>query len=262
MDRIQIRGGAQLNGVIPISGAKNAALPLMIASLLTDQNSHAGEPAAPRRREPACADPRQPRRRLFDRRQTRPRRGGHRTDGALAGAHGGRYDRPLRARVAYAGELLGDRAAHRPHGRGAGVTARRLRDRHPSGRSAADGADETRRVDRDRRGLCGRQSAEGASRRGDRLSQGDGRRDACRDDGGLDGARRDPHFQCGAGARDRRRRRLPQQDGRAHPRRGNLDDRDRRRPAAQRRASPRPARPDRGGHLRHRRRDDRRRRAA
>ena len=37
MDRIQIRGGAALNGVIPISGAKNAALPLMIASLLTDQ---------------------------------------------------------------------------------------------------------------------------------------------------------------------------------------------------------------------------------
>jgi UDP-N-acetylglucosamine 1-carboxyvinyltransferase len=37
MDRIVIRGGAELNGVIPISGAKNAALPLMIASLLTDQ---------------------------------------------------------------------------------------------------------------------------------------------------------------------------------------------------------------------------------
>ncbi|HVV94883.1 MAG TPA: UDP-N-acetylglucosamine 1-carboxyvinyltransferase [Hyphomicrobiales bacterium] len=35
MDRIRIRGGAPLNGVIPISGAKNAALPLMIASLLT-----------------------------------------------------------------------------------------------------------------------------------------------------------------------------------------------------------------------------------
>ena len=26
MDRIQIRGGGELNGVIPISGAKNAAL--------------------------------------------------------------------------------------------------------------------------------------------------------------------------------------------------------------------------------------------
>lgn len=36
MDRIRIVGGKPLNGVIPISGAKNAALPLMIASLLTD----------------------------------------------------------------------------------------------------------------------------------------------------------------------------------------------------------------------------------
>ena len=35
MDKIKIVGGAPLNGVIPISGAKNAALPLMIASLLT-----------------------------------------------------------------------------------------------------------------------------------------------------------------------------------------------------------------------------------
>jgi UDP-N-acetylglucosamine 1-carboxyvinyltransferase len=35
MDRIRIRGGRELNGVIAISGAKNAALPLMIASLLT-----------------------------------------------------------------------------------------------------------------------------------------------------------------------------------------------------------------------------------
>ena len=35
MDRIIITGGNKLNGVIPISGAKNAALPLMIASLLT-----------------------------------------------------------------------------------------------------------------------------------------------------------------------------------------------------------------------------------
>ena len=36
MDRIRIVGGNELNGRIPISGAKNAALPLMIASLLTD----------------------------------------------------------------------------------------------------------------------------------------------------------------------------------------------------------------------------------
>ncbi|MEI9406368.1 UDP-N-acetylglucosamine 1-carboxyvinyltransferase [Mesorhizobium argentiipisi] len=36
MDRIRIVGGNALAGTIPISGAKNAALPLMIASLLTD----------------------------------------------------------------------------------------------------------------------------------------------------------------------------------------------------------------------------------
>jgi UDP-N-acetylglucosamine 1-carboxyvinyltransferase len=35
MDRIRIVGGRPLEGVIPIGGAKNAALPLMIASLLT-----------------------------------------------------------------------------------------------------------------------------------------------------------------------------------------------------------------------------------
>jgi UDP-N-acetylglucosamine 1-carboxyvinyltransferase len=37
MDKIRIVGGGPLNGVIPISGAKNAALPLMIASLLTKE---------------------------------------------------------------------------------------------------------------------------------------------------------------------------------------------------------------------------------
>jgi UDP-N-acetylglucosamine 1-carboxyvinyltransferase len=37
MDRIRIVGGSKLNGTIPISGAKNAALPLMIAGLLTEE---------------------------------------------------------------------------------------------------------------------------------------------------------------------------------------------------------------------------------
>jgi UDP-N-acetylglucosamine 1-carboxyvinyltransferase len=37
MDRIRITGGQPLHGSIPISGAKNAALPLMIAGLLTDE---------------------------------------------------------------------------------------------------------------------------------------------------------------------------------------------------------------------------------
>lgn len=37
MDSIVVTGGNKLNGVIPISGAKNATLPLMIASLLSSQ---------------------------------------------------------------------------------------------------------------------------------------------------------------------------------------------------------------------------------
>ncbi len=37
MDSIRIRGGKPLNGKIEISGAKNAALPLMVACLLTDE---------------------------------------------------------------------------------------------------------------------------------------------------------------------------------------------------------------------------------
>ena len=37
MDRIKIKGGGPLHGSIPISGAKNAALPLMTASLLTGE---------------------------------------------------------------------------------------------------------------------------------------------------------------------------------------------------------------------------------
>ncbi|QYO77429.1 UDP-N-acetylglucosamine 1-carboxyvinyltransferase [Devosia salina] len=37
MDRIRLVGGNELRGEIPISGAKNAALPLMISALLTDE---------------------------------------------------------------------------------------------------------------------------------------------------------------------------------------------------------------------------------
>ena len=38
MDRIRIRGGKPLSGTIPIGGAKNAALPLMTAALLSDES--------------------------------------------------------------------------------------------------------------------------------------------------------------------------------------------------------------------------------
>ncbi|MCX7356000.1 MAG: UDP-N-acetylglucosamine 1-carboxyvinyltransferase [Alphaproteobacteria bacterium] len=40
MDKIRIRGGRPLKGTIEISGAKNAALPLMTAALLSDETLH------------------------------------------------------------------------------------------------------------------------------------------------------------------------------------------------------------------------------
>ncbi len=39
MDRIRIRGGKKLYGTIPVSGAKNAALPILCATLLSDGDS-------------------------------------------------------------------------------------------------------------------------------------------------------------------------------------------------------------------------------
>ena len=37
MDKILIHGGKQLKGEIKISGSKNSALPILFASLLTDE---------------------------------------------------------------------------------------------------------------------------------------------------------------------------------------------------------------------------------
>src|SRR6187549_3515197 len=39
MDLIRIRGGKELNGTIRVSGAKNAALPILCATLLSDGES-------------------------------------------------------------------------------------------------------------------------------------------------------------------------------------------------------------------------------
>ena len=53
MDRIRIVGGQRLTGTIPISGAKNAALPLMIASLLDPRDADVAQRAAACRRQSA-----------------------------------------------------------------------------------------------------------------------------------------------------------------------------------------------------------------
>ena len=62
MDRISIVGGRPLHGAIPISGAKNATLPLMIASLLTKDTLILDNVPRLGRRVAAPAHPQQSRR--------------------------------------------------------------------------------------------------------------------------------------------------------------------------------------------------------
>ncbi len=37
MDKMIIRGGKPLRGIVSVSGSKNAALPILMAALLTDE---------------------------------------------------------------------------------------------------------------------------------------------------------------------------------------------------------------------------------
>ena len=91
MDQISIRGGRRLHGQIPISGAKNAALPLMAAGLLTDEPAGARPTCPTCSTSPTMASLLAPaRRRRSTRRQRRPmphrmprRRRDHQHRGAL-----------------------------------------------------------------------------------------------------------------------------------------------------------------------------------
>ena len=111
MDRIRIVGGSKLNGTIAISGAKNAALPLMIAALLTEETLILDN-------VPRLADVAQLQRILgnhgVDITSVGKRSGDRRVPGPDPAYFGGRHHRhdgALRAGVADARQLLGDRAA-------------------------------------------------------------------------------------------------------------------------------------------------------
>ena len=185
MDRIRIVGGNELTGIIPISGAKNAALPLMIASLLTDDTLTLEN-------VPHLADVEQLIRIL----------GNHGVDYSVNGRRESQnegYSRtinfsarnivdttaPYELVSKMRASLLGDRAAAGPHGRGQGVAARRLRHRHAPGRPVHRRPAGARRRDRRRQRLCHRQGPEGRlDRQPLRLPEGLGRRHPCADDGG------------------------------------------------------------------------------
>jgi UDP-N-acetylglucosamine 1-carboxyvinyltransferase len=107
MDRIRIAGGNKLNGEIHISGAKNAALPLMIASLLTPETLTL-------RNLPRLADVQLLKRILHNhgvdqhtKGPPRRREGWRGRNGQLHRSRDCRHDGALSSRLADAGKLLG-----------------------------------------------------------------------------------------------------------------------------------------------------------
>ena len=173
MDRIKIVGGGQLNGTIPISGAKNAALPLMIASLLTSDR-------VTLKNVPNLADVNLLARILrnhgtdlaVDGKRSSPNMQGetfHLTARDIVDTTAP-YEMVSRMRASFwvLGPILSAHAASE------GFASRRLRDRHAARRPAFDGAQSARRRNRDRWRLCARQGSEGAARRAHHLSKGVG----------------------------------------------------------------------------------------
>ena len=255
---------------IPISGAKNAALPLMIASLLTDETltlenvphladveqlirilgNHGVDYSVNGRRESA-------ERRLFAHHQ-------------FLGPQHRRHDRALRAGLQDAGELLGDRAAAwRAWARrkvslpGGCAIGTRPVDLFLDGLQAL-GAE----IDVDNGYVIAKAQGRPADRQPLRLPESLGRRHACADDGGDARPGRDGARERRARAGGRQPRRLPERHGRARSRapapRRSPSTASTRSPGA--RASGHP-RPHRDRHLCHgggdgRRRRDARRRAA
>ena len=219
MDRIRIVGGSKLNGTIPISGAKNAALPLMIAALLTEETLILDN-------VPRLADVAQLQRIL----------GNHGVDIMSAGKRPG--DREYQGQTLHisAANIIDTTAPYELVSRMRAsfwVIAPLLARMHEAKVSLPGGcAIGTRPVDLlimalEKLGAeltidGGYVVGEGARRaegRVDRLSQGHGQRHPCRPDGGDAGEGHDRHHQCRLRAGNPRCRRLPQQDGRADLRR-------------------------------------------
>ena len=138
MDKIVIRGGLPLSGTIPIGGAKNAALPLMAASLLTDETAGRSAicPTSPTsRRWPTCWCS------TASRSTAAPAaRASRRPRARIVGAADHLDHRALRSGAQDARLVPGAGPARRALRRGAGVAARRLRHRRAAGRSAHQGA--------------------------------------------------------------------------------------------------------------------------
>ena len=215
MDRIRIVGGRRLEGTIPISGAKNATLPLMIASMLTDQTLILDN-------VPRLADVGLLQRILSN----------HGVDMMVPGKRPGEtqqnghtlhivasrivdttapYDLVSKMRASFwviapLVARMGEAKVSMPGGCAIGTRPVDL---------LIMALEKLGAQDRGRRRLRDRARQERPQGRRDQVPQGDGERHPHRADGVGAGARHHGDRERRAGARDRRRRRLPEQDGRA-----------------------------------------------
>ena len=235
MDKILIRGGVPLSGTIPIGGAKNAALPLMAASLLTPETLVLDN-------VPDLADIATMANLLVQhgvaivaRTARRRRDAGHALE--LSARHITSTHRALRSRPQDAGLGPRARAAGRALRPGPRVAARRLRHRH-RGRSISTSRGCSGSAPRS---SCAKAISRRARPRGCAAPRSCfptrlGRRHRESADGGHAGGGRDPADQRRARAGDHRSRRLPRRHGRSDRRdRHRPPDDPRRRPAARRR---------------------------
>ncbi len=227
MDSIRVKGGNELNGRIPISGAKNAALPLMIASLLTDDTlTLENVPASGRRRSSSSASSATTASTIRSTAAARSSRKAIRAPSTFPPAHIVDTTAPyelvskMRASFWVIGPLLarmGEAKVSLPGGCAIGTRPVDL---------FLDGPAGARRRSRRRERLCRRQDEERPPRRQPlRLPEGVGRRHPRADDGGVARQGRDGAGERRARARDRQPRRMPQRHGRQDHRRRHLDHR-------------------------------------
>ena len=204
MDKLLIQGGTALSGEVAISGAKNAALPILCASLLTAEPLHFTN-------VPQLKDISTMLRLLGDMGV------GVTTEGVER--HGSRRRRAeqsgrlLRAGQDHARVDSRSRAAGGARRRGAGLAARRLRHRRAAGRSAHQGPAGDGRRNPVEQGYV---HAKAQSPQGRAHLHRHGHRDRHRepDDGGLPRRRRNDHRECRARAGSGRSGQLPGQHGR------------------------------------------------
>ncbi len=232
MDRIRIVGGNPLTGNIPISGAKNAALPLMIAGMLTDEKLVLEN-------VPRLADVAQLQRILGNHGIDITVNGKRRGDDAYAGQTmeidarvivdtTAPYELVSKMRASFwvIGPLVARMGEARVSLPGGCAIGTRPVDFHLDALRALGAEIE---IDA---GYVVATRAQGPEGRAYRVPEGLGRRHPHRHHGGQPRRRRDHHRERRARAGGRRRRRLHQRHGRAHRGAGHRDHPHRRRAAA------------------------------